>query len=313
MGEWSKKVGEAGEGIASEFLRMIGWGAAQHGVELPCVRSEAHKVSDSGRRTHGIDYLFPYRSPLVDGIGQNLVVSVKFSVEPYHKKNPRKVFFEHFTDLAHTLECFKNSEARRELSKTVPGVSRTQDIGVLLWINNDKQGNGDVIGLLHKVNLPETLIYEAIYVVDNKRAQFVFDSVNFARHIANGCDVTFFYADTGKNVNPLSKVNHGLLLPVEYVNSSVLALRLADKASPKRVLLLSTLETFSEDGLKRLLGLAQSLSQDWCSKVILAFPDYDPLNHSNVVQTAKACFPSGNFVDGIEVDCYDEDFRTLRH
>jgi hypothetical protein len=43
MGEWSKKVGEMGEAVAADFLRLIGWGAAQHGVELPCARGEAHK------------------------------------------------------------------------------------------------------------------------------------------------------------------------------------------------------------------------------------------------------------------------------
>jgi hypothetical protein len=311
MGEWSKKVGEVGEGIAADLLRMIGWGAAQHGVEMPCVRPDAHKTSDAGRKTHGIDYLFAYPSPLVDGVGQNLLVSVKFSSQPYPGA-PMRVFKEHFTDLAHTLECFKNSEARRDISRTVKGATRTQDIGVLLWINNDRQGNGDVIGMLQKAYLPDTLNYDAIYLVDNKRAQFIFDSVNFAMRIADGCDVAFFYADTGKNVYPLSKTNHGPLLPVEYINSSVLALRLADKLSPRRILALSTLEVFSEAALKRLLGLAQSLSQDWCSKVILAFPDYDSLNHSNAVQAAKGCFPSGGFVESIQVHCYDDDFRGLR-
>jgi len=56
-GEWSKKVGEEGEAVAGRFLRLVGWGAAQQGVEFPCARPEAHKRGDSGRKTHGIDYL----------------------------------------------------------------------------------------------------------------------------------------------------------------------------------------------------------------------------------------------------------------
>lgn len=312
MGEWSKKVGEAGESIAAEFLRLIGWDAAQAGVQLPCVRPEVHKVSGHARRTHGIDYLVAYRSPLVDGVGQNLLVSVKFSAEPY-PKNPVRIFKEHFSDLAHTIECFKNSEIRRTVSQAVKGVSKTQDVGVLLWINNDRETEGDVISQLGRVIQPDTLNYEAIFVVDNKRARFVFDSVNYAKRIANGCEVNFFYPDTGKNVNPLCNVKHGQMLPVEYVNSSVLALRIADKASDKRSLLLSTLERFSEAGLKRLLGLAQQLSQDWCSRVIVAFPDYDQLLHGNVVQLAKGCFSNAGFANAAEIHCYDEDFRTLRH
>src|SRR5258706_408240 len=115
MGEWSKKVGEVGEDIAAEFMRMIGWGNAQHGVPIPCVRPEAHQVTEHGRRTHGIDYLIGYKSPLLDAVGQNLVVSVKFSAEPY-PQNPTRVFKEHMIDLAHTVECFKNSQARRTIS-----------------------------------------------------------------------------------------------------------------------------------------------------------------------------------------------------
>jgi hypothetical protein len=312
MGEWSKKVGEKGEEIAGEFLRMLGWETLQAGVELPCVKPEQHKRTDSARTTHGIDYLFAYPSPLSDGVGLNLVVSVKFSADPY-PNTPNTLFKQHFTDLAQTLECFKNSEARRAISQAVKGVTRTQDVGVLLWINNDRGANGDVIRQLHRVILPDTLNYEAIYLVDNKRAQFVFDTITFAKQVANGCGVTFFYADTGRNVNPLCRIKHGPLLPVEYINSSVLALRVADETSRNRTLILSTLEEFSEPGLKRLLGLTQSLSQDWCSKVILAFPDYDTLNHSNTVQAARGCFLNGNALADVEVRCYDDDYRNLRH
>jgi hypothetical protein len=83
MGEWSKLVGEAGENIGAEILRMIGWNSAQKGVTLPCLQGDVHKVSDRPRRTHGIDYLCAHPSPLVDGVGQNVVVSVKYSVDAY--------------------------------------------------------------------------------------------------------------------------------------------------------------------------------------------------------------------------------------
>lgn len=310
MGEWSKKVGEAGEAIAAEFLRLVGWGAAQHGVEFPCARPEAHKTGEAGRRTHGIDYLLACKSPLGDGAGQNLVVSVKFSAGAY-PPNPKGLFKEHFTDLAHTLECFKNSEVRRAVARGVKGVTKGQDIGVLLWINNDKDGEPDVIGRVSNVILPDTLKYEAVYLVDNRRAGFIFDSINHARQFEKGCEVTFFYHETGKSFNPQLRLNDGPLMPVEYINSSVLALKITDAVSPKRILMLSTLEAFSEVGLKRLLGLAQHLSQGWCSRVILGFPDYSELEHGNVVQSAKGCFSDAKFAGGVEVHCYDQDFRAV--
>jgi len=91
MGEWSKKVGEVGESVAGDFLRLIGWGAAQHGLQLPCARGDSHKNAGSERRTHGIDYLLACKSPLRDGVVQNLVVSVKYSAEGY-PPNPKGIF-----------------------------------------------------------------------------------------------------------------------------------------------------------------------------------------------------------------------------
>jgi hypothetical protein len=312
MGEWSKKVGEEGEAVAERFLRLIGWGSAQHGVPLPCVRAEVHSKAADGRGTHGIDYLLACKSPLGDGVGQNLVVSVKYSAEAY-PANPKGVFKAHFTDLAHTLECFKNSEVRRSAARGVKGVTRGQDIGVLLWVNNDQKGEADVISRVANSVPPDGLKYEAVYLVDNRRAEFIFDSIDYARHAEPGCEVTFFYHDTGKGFNPHLRLSDGPLMPVEYTNSSVLPLKIVDKASPKRILMLSTLEPFSEAGLKRLMGLAQQLSQGWCSKVVLAFRDFSHLEHGNVVQAAKSCFSDAKFTEGVEVQCYDRDFRSLAH
>jgi hypothetical protein len=310
MGEWSKNVGDAGEAIAAEFLRLIGWGTAQHGVVVPCLKGEAHNRATDGRGTHGIDYLIARRSPLLDGVGQNLVISVKFSDEPY-PRNPNPVFKKHQADLARTLECFRNSEQRGRLLQTIRGVTRTQDIGVLIWINNDVRGLADVISQVETVRDDDTLSYDSIYTVDNNRAQFIFDSVHYVRGIADGSEVTFFYPETGKNANPLTKDTHGPCLPVEFVNSSVLAFRIADEGSKQRALAVSTLEPFSESGFKRLMGLAQSLSQGWSSRAIVAFPDYDKLHHQNEVQSAKTCFTNASFADSTEVHCYDRDFRTL--
>jgi len=129
MGEWSKKVGEYGEKIAGEFLHTIGWGSAQSGIPLACVKPDQHRRGERDRTTHGIDYLISYQSPLIDGVGQNVVVSVKYSAEPYPDSLSR-IFKQHFIDLAHTLECFKNSEARRNTSRSVGHVGRIQVTGL---------------------------------------------------------------------------------------------------------------------------------------------------------------------------------------
>ncbi len=310
MGEWSKKIGETGENIVAEFLRLIGWEAAQSGVEVPCVRGEIHSTPGHTRKTHGLDYLFAYRSPLVDGLGLNVIVSVKFSAAPY-PQSAGSAFKSHFSDLAQAMNCFKNSEARRTISQTIKGVAKTQDIGVLFWINNDRNSDGDVIKNLGRVNLQETT-NTIVYVVDNRRAGFIFDSIKYARQLAKGWDIEYFYQDTGRNVNPQCAVKHGPILPVEFINSNILAFRIADAVSDKRTLLISVSEAFSHTGLQRLLGLAQQLSQDWCSRVIVAFPDFDPLHHNNIVQLTKGSFANAAFVRVVEVHCVNEDFRTAQ-
>jgi hypothetical protein len=93
----------------------------------------------------------------------------------------------------------------------------------------------------------------------------------------------------------------------------VLALKIVDTVSPKRILMLTTLDAFSDGGVKRLLGLAQHLSQGWCSRVMLGFHDYNALEHENIVQAAKGCFSDAKFAEGAEVHCYDQDFRVVRH
>jgi hypothetical protein len=312
MGEWSKKVGEAGEALVGEFLSLVGWGTAKRGISIPCVKADNHVIAEHPRTTHGIDYLLAHRSPLVDDLGQHIVVSVKYSAEPY-PASPSATFKKHFVDLAFTLECFKNSQARQDNAQGLRGVRKVQDVGVLFWLNNDKRGDGDVIARLPRVNLPDGLSYDLIYVVDNRRAQFVFDSVRYAMQLGKDSDVRISYHETGKNLNPLQKTHCGTFLPVEYINSSVLPFRILEKASHQQALFLSTLERFSESGLKRLLGLAQQLSQGWGTKVIVAFPDYDPLIHSNMVQGAKGCFSDEGFIGRLEIHCYDSDFRTLNH
>ena len=66
MGEWSKKVGEKGEEIVGEFLHLIGWGNAQNNITLDCIKGKNHGTSESPKKTHGIDYLFSYKSQLLE-------------------------------------------------------------------------------------------------------------------------------------------------------------------------------------------------------------------------------------------------------
>jgi hypothetical protein len=311
MGEWSKKVGEAGESLVSEFLKLIGWADAQKGVQIPCVRPEKHESSGTRRTTHGLDFLFSYRSPLMDGVLKNVVISVKFSNEVY-PNSPGALFKDHFRNLAESIACYKNSPERRNSLSIGQGIERAQDEGVLFWLNNAPESYDDVIGKVSSVVTPGIDEHQTVYIVDNKRISFIYDALTYARQAFAGSEVEFFYFDTGKNNNPLSKKSSGLILPLEYINTSVLPLRIGVKDSENVVLMLFSIESFSEDGLKRLIGLAHSLSNNWASKIVICFRDYSQLNHHNIVAAVKTSFSDKNTTARIEASSYTIDFRNLQ-
>src|SRR6266496_1592593 len=259
MGELSKKVGEAGESLVEEFLKLIGWGAVERGVQLTCAKPEKHKTTSANRQTHGIDFLFSYKSPLIDEVLQNVWISAKFSSEPY-LENPRSKFKDHFSDLTGTLECFKSSELRQQIMSRRTGFQDVHDVGVLIWLSNAKESYNDLLGRIETSHVPDDNPFEAIYVVDNKRIAFIYDSVIFARKQFPGAAIEFYYHETGRNMNPLTTTRSGAILPAEFITSSVLAFRVEPSASHDITLLLFLNDPFTEDALRRMIGLAQSLS-----------------------------------------------------
>jgi hypothetical protein len=106
MGEWSKSVGERGEKIVADLLNLVGWGEAQAGIDIPCSYPTRHRQENSDRRSHGIDYSYCYVSRTADSVLDNLVISAKFTAEPY-PASPSLKFRSHFKDLARAMECFK--------------------------------------------------------------------------------------------------------------------------------------------------------------------------------------------------------------
>jgi hypothetical protein len=57
------------------------------------------------------------------------------------------------------------------------------------------------------------------------------------------------------------------------------------------------------------MGLGQSLSSNWVSKVLIAFPDYDELIHGNEVKSVKTYFKDKKYTERVEVTTYSGDFR----
>lgn len=309
MGEWAKKIGEHGEGVVAELLEMIGWADAQTNLELPCVQGHKHGSTDRERRTHGIDKFFSYQSRLVDRTLDHLVISVKYSAAPY-PSSPNSKFKEHFIDLAMTLECFRRSSLRNAAGKSFSGVENARNIGVLFWLTNDRS-NLDVLPKVATARKLDDYAYETIFVVDDFRAAFLFDSIQYVRTKHAADRVEFLYQSTGRNINPATRENAGVVLPAEFVNSPILPIRVI-KADGGKILVLCCIEEFHPDRLRRLIGLAQNLTQDFAKEAVILFPHYDQLLHDNQVKEAKAGFDDKGFTESVRVGAFRSDFRDIQ-
>ncbi|MBD2652774.1 hypothetical protein H6G45_04530 [Synechocystis sp. FACHB-383] len=308
MGEWSRRIGEVGEEIVGEFLDLIGWGDSQRNLTLPCMKGLRHGNSGKSRTTHGIDYLFSYESQLSNRTLDHLVISVKYTLDPY-PANSNSKFKEHFLDLAKTMECFKGSEIRQSSNSQFSGIDRARETGVLFWLSHDTSDTGDVIQKVSGARNLDDYNYGSIYVVDNKRVSFIYNTVKYLSSNRPDSDIEFFYPNTGKNYNPINKETSGKILPVEFVNSSVLPLKLSNKDDSK-TFVVAVMDDFQKDNLKRLMGLSYEITSDFAKDTLILFPNFDRIRHENQVSEAKSSFRDKRFTENVRVSSYRADFRN---
>jgi hypothetical protein len=311
MGEWSKKIGDAGETIVEDFFDIIGWSDAQHGLDIKCTKPNDHSSGKNPRKTHGIDFLFSYPTPLIDNSLDNLIISSKFSSEKY-PANPVSKFKDHFKDLATAVECFKRSPERQDLNSNFLGIEKVNDIGVLFWLSNHEESDDDVISKVSRSQIDNQLVFESIYLVDNFRISFLYDTMSFVKKEFQDSEVEYFYPDTGKNINPLSLRNSGKILPVQYINTSILPLRIENDQSGI-TLVLSVIDNFDKDYLKRLMGLAQRITSNFAANTLILFPNYNSLKHDNIVKSTKISFENKKFTESVKIASYRDSFRSLQN
>jgi len=301
MGEWSKKIGEYGESVVEKFFSVIGWNDLAKGIEIPCQNINKHLNENNKQKvTHGIDYLFSYMNPLVSGQLNNVLISSKFKTKKY-PNSPSILFKEYMGDLITTLECYDISDIKNNL---VLGYNHStiNEVGILFWLNNQPDSNDDLISILSSSRIIDTQVNKAIYIMDNKHVAFILEVMKFVKTKNDKFNFFFYYPNTGQNINPLNRKNVGEILPVEYLNSSIIPIRLVHKDNPKEIcLFIATLDNFEENDLMRLMGLAKDISTELVGQIIIAFPDYDELNHKQIVTLTKQKFQSVDFTKNISV------------
>jgi hypothetical protein len=301
MGEWSKKIGEYGEKVVEQFFSVVGWNDLQKGSPIPCLNSKKH-LNEKGnpKETHGIDFMYSYINPLVSGQLTNVIVSSKFKTAKY-PNSPTKLFKDFMDDLITTLECFDGSQLKNNIV-TGFSCSSINDVGILFWLNNQQDSDDDLITNVSSVRTIDTQMNNTIYIMDNKRVAFILEVMKYIKTKTDKFKYSFYYPNTGQNINPQGRQNVGSTLPVEYLNSSIIPIKLENKDNSKETcLFLATLDNFEEEDLMRLIGLAKDITTDLVGDVIIAFPDYQELNHKDIVAMAKQKFQVPEFTKTVSV------------
>lgn len=310
MGEWSKKIGEYGENFVEMFLSSIGWSEPVKGITIPCYKQNGEHKNDKGEsiKTHGIDFMFSYMNPLYDGQLNNIIISSKYTMDKY-PNSPTKKFKWYITDLINTIQCYNCSEKKTE-SISQYNYNSNNDVGVLFWLSGSKDSTDDIISNISSARI-DVMCNNTVYIVDNKHVAFILELIKYIKS-QNKYNYSFYYPSTGLNVNPTSRQNTGDILPVEYLNSTLIPFKLENKSnSNETILFIGTLEEFDKDTFIRIMGLAKDLSTNLAGQVVIGFPDYNGLVHEETVRTSKLGFQDANYTKTVKVVNFLNPIDTL--
>ncbi|WNB74086.1 GapS4a family protein [Methylomonas koyamae] len=315
MGEKSKKIGEIGENIVANFFTLLGWEGVLPGQSLKCKKSQKHARKDSKtgkRETHGIDYLFCYKSPLESSTIESAVISVKHSENPY-ENNPKSTFKAHAEDLVQTLECYKHSELKKQQLELFGRVTKNRDAGVLFWLSSHEQTYDDVISKIANTRIDTDWSFESFHVVDNRRIQFIYETITFLINKFSNDRLNFYYPETSLSYVDKTINRTGKICPLDFLTAPVLPFIIkAERDDEQDIFCLSSIDGFDQDSIRRLIQAAREYTQDISCKYLFIFPNYIKSHHDDDVRKAAIGFNESMF-GRIEVSSYRPDFRSLNN
>lgn len=306
-GEKSKSSGEYGEKIANELLRLIGWGNALSGKDIPCVKKEHVGANGGSRTNHGVDYVVKYPCPLVSKTESTVLVSVKHRKNyPPAPKGKISDFKEFLKDIAEATECYPSHELYRT---PIIGTKSINISNVIMWFSalQEEQCTG-VIEEISDFRNSDAVNYGTVYLLDNKKATFLYSSVQYASKKDD--NFFFFYPDTGFNMDTILRTHQGNILPVQYINSPIQLFKIITPTGEN--LLITVEDAFNIDYFERLLQLARLLTEGWATKVYMAFSSYNDYANKDNVKNILSKLNDRNFAKKIIVESLDySDFRNL--
>ncbi len=296
MGEYSKRVGDVGESVVLDFLKLIGWSDPQRNYDIQSVDEKYRK------RTNGIDGYYHYINPMISSTVENILYSCKYSNDPYPISQVVRLFKEHYTDLAKAIESFKKSELKQQTISLHENIENHFDRGVLFWLNNSGKGENDIISRLNKIELNTGVNHDGVFLVDNKRIEFIYDAICYALFNFKDYDVDFIYFNNGLN-NDEKNVRNGKIIPVQYINSSILPLRAFKNG--ETIVIIIVIDNFDKNDLMKYMGIAKNIGCNVQGSTFICFPDYLETEHLPIINNVKQIFNDPSFTSNLLVANYN--------
>ncbi|SFD37872.1 GapS4a family protein [Flavobacterium phragmitis] len=316
MGETSKRSGEHGEDIVEKFLKeIIGYSNIQTNESINCVYEKKHVIATAKTRTtHGIDALVYSRNNLKDNNLEIGVISIKHTIDKYPTLTTFEAkFHEYFKELVYTINCYKKSPLSSIVNKSniAEGVTSTDYVGILFWLSNKDKSQDDEWNIrkkiTSKITTVENDVYDKILIIDNDIFEFLFENILSVKNTFEKVD--FIYPKTGFNISS-NNLGYGSKLPLLYLSSNIIPLRIEDEG--KKILYLLIKDKFTEDSFITLINLAKNInSLQTTDHTVFSFPNYNKSDHEQMIKKVLALTSiDENLKNQIKVVKHKIDFRN---
>lgn len=312
MGELSKKIGEIGERLVLNFLSEIGWGNPDDGLTVKCLHPKRHAPrSGNDRTTHGIDLLYRHKSSLEANLAENIIVSVKYSAEPYPRTLNTK-FKSFAVDLIQTIDCFSKSEAAGSI-RSIYGrrVKKISNVGVLMWLHNSPNGSQSVIDEISRAQFSDDQKYDRFYVVDNRRATFIYSSIRRVKTLKKDRGCYFHYNSTVQNFPDQDITLFGHVMPVEYLCSPLIPFRIINPDGSTHSICISYDGEFSKAAAGMVLSYARDLCSDFTQNIDIIFNVFNEVSDRSDANEAIQALNEVNSQFKVSIYGLDDGFWSL--
>lgn len=305
MGEWSKSIGEKGEKITKFiFEELLNVNSLEENTSIQCFNGEKHIKSKKPRQTHGIDGLYHYESPLEDELLEIVLISSKYTLK--YPANPKSKFKEHLKDLAEGIECFKLSKSNSDINQRYNSVSKTNWVGILVWLSNDDTKDSDMISKVSNSIIDNELEFEEIILLDNKRVDFLYETIYKTKQL--NPSVQIVYHNTSLNQGSINRISYGSRFPVNYLYSDIIQLRV--EKNNEIVFLIFVNDNFDKVNFSQILSFAKTYDfLNAIDKTIVNYLDYDSLKHEKMVKSVLTDYQAFKLDNNLQVMKFPNDFR----